>query len=254
MKNLKLTLMFSSTIIAALVFILLNSCSAVKPVEQNGAPGASILVFYKTSGFYHESIPDGIAALQQLGSENAIQVDTTRDAARFTAQGLKEYDAVVFLNTTQDVLNDAQQAAFEAYIRSGKGFAGIHAATDTEYSWPWYNKLVGAYFSSHPQIQDARVQVVNKAHPSTEFLPDVWQRRDEWYNFKSLQPGITVLCNLDEQSYSGGTNGANHPIAWYHEFDGGRAWYTAGGHTSESYKEPLFLKHILGGIKYAIGR
>lgn len=241
-------------LLAVFACLLALSCSSVRPAEQDSSKEASILVFYKTAGYYHESIPDGIAALQKLGSEHHMRVDTTRDARFFTADGLKKYDAVVFLNTTQDVLDSLQQLAFEQYIRSGKGFVGIHAATDTEYKWPWYNKLVGAWFSSHPKIQDARVQVVNKKHPSTSFLPDVWERRDEWYNFKDINPEITVLANLDEQSYQGGTNGANHPIAWYHAFDGGRAWYTAGGHTSESYKEPLFLRHILGGLQYAIGR
>lgn len=246
--------MIPHKLLAVLLCLLVLGCSSVHPVEQSPSREASILVFYKTAGFYHQSIPDGLKALQKLGSENRIQVDTTKDAGRFTTEGLKKYDAVVFLNTTQNVLDTVQQAAFEQYIRSGKGFVGIHAATDTEYQWPWYNKLVGAYFSSHPKIQDARIQVVNKKHPSTSFLPDVWQRKDEWYNFKDINPGITVLANLDEQSYKGGTNGANHPIAWYHQFDGGRAWYTAGGHTSESYSEPLFLQHILGGLEYAIGR
>jgi type 1 glutamine amidotransferase len=246
--------MTSRKIVAIFLCLLALSCSSVNHGEHKSPTNASVLVFCKTAGYYHQSIPDGLAALQQLGTEHQIQVDTTRDASRFTADGLKPYDAVVFLNTTGDVLDTVQQAAFQQFIRSGKGFVGIHSATDTEYSWPWYNRLAGAYFSSHPEIQDARIQVVNKQHPSTSFLPDVWQRRDEWYNFKSLQQGITVLANLDEQSYKGGTNGAAHPIAWYHEFDGGRAWYTAGGHTSESYKEPLFLKHILGGLQYAIGK
>jgi type 1 glutamine amidotransferase len=152
------------------------------------------------------------------------------------------------------VLNDAQQAAFEQYIRSGKGFVGIHAATDTEYDWPWYNRLVGAYFSSHPAIQPAVVRVINKTHSSTSFLPDAWSRTDEWYNFRNIQPTITVLATLDETTYIGGTNGTNHPIAWYHSYDGGRAFYTAGGHTAESYREPLFLRHLLGGIQYAIGQ
>lgn len=241
-------------LLAVFTCLIAFGCSSPNHVGQSPSKEAVVLVFYKTAGYYHESIPDGLKALQKLGSENRMGVDTTNDARRFTAEGLKKYDAVVFLNTTQDVLDTLQQQALEQYIRSGKGFVGIHAATDTEYKWPWYNKLVGAYFSSHPKIQDARIQVVNKQHPSTSFLPDVWERRDEWYNFKELNPQVTVLANLDEQSYQGGTNGANHPIAWYHEFDGGRAWYTAGGHTSESYSEPLFLQHILGGLQYAIGR
>jgi uncharacterized protein len=246
--------MISPKIMFLFLYLLAGACSSKEGEEQTSAAQASVLVFYKTSGFYHTSIPDGIAALQKLGRDNGIQVDTTKDAGRFTADGLKPYAAVVFLNTTQDVLDAAQQAAFEQYIRSGKGFMGIHSATDTEYDWPWYNQLVGAYFNGHPQIQTARVQVVNKNHPSTQSLPERWERRDEWYNFKDINPAITVLATLDEQSYQGGTNGSNHPIAWYHEFDGGRSFYTAGGHTAESYSEPLFLQHLLGGLTYVVGK
>lgn len=247
--------MISPKIIILFIYLLAGACSSKSGEEQNPAAAqASVLVFYKTSGYYHASIPDGIAALQRLGRENSIAVDTTRDAGRFTAEGLKNYAAVVFLNTTLDVLNPAQQAAFEQYIRSGKGFMGIHSATDTEYDWPWYNQLVGAYFNGHPDIQKARVQVVNKTHASTQSLPDVWERRDEWYNFKDINPNIKVLATLDEQSYQGGTNGSHHPIVWYHEFDGGRSFYTAGGHTADSYSEPLFLQHLLGGLKYVVGK
>jgi type 1 glutamine amidotransferase len=241
-------------LLVILVLTGLLGCSSSSNPPSAVAPTPAILVFYKTAGFYHESIPDGRTAIQKLGQENGIKVDTTANAGAFTADNLKQYDAVVFLSTTQDVLTDAQQAAFEQYIRADNGFVGIHAATDTEYDWPWYNRLVGAYFSSHPAIQPAIVRVINKAHSSTSFLPDAWSRTDEWYNFRNIQPTITVLATLDESTYTGGTNGANHPIAWYHAFDGGRAFYTAGGHTAESYREPLFLRHLLGGIQYAIGQ
>lgn len=214
---------------------------------------AQVLVFYKTAGFYHKSIPAGIQAIQNLGAENGFNVDTTANSRVFNFENLKRYEAVIFLNTTGDVLNEEQQKEFEMYIRSGKGFVGIHAATDTEYSWPWYNKLVGAYFANHPKVQPANILVIDKKHASTSFLPDIWNRTDEWYNFKSIKEEIKVLAYLDETTYKGGENGSNHPIAWYHEFEGGRAFYTGGGHSDESYREPLFLKHILGGIRYAIG-
>ena len=214
----------------------------------------TILIFYKTNGFYHTSIPAGIRAIQQLGQENNFRVDTTKNAGRFQLDSLRKYKAVLFLSTTADVLNTTQQTAFEQYIRLGRGFVGVHAATDTEYDWPWYNSLVGAYFNGHPKIQQATVRVVDSNHPATSFLPAQWVRTDEWYNFRSLAPDLRVLATLDETTYSGGTNGSNHPIAWSHAYDGGRAFYTAGGHTDESYQEPLFLRHLLGGITYAIGR
>src|SRR5687768_18263177 len=141
-----------------------------------------------------------------------------------------------------NVLDADQQVAFERYIQAGGGYAGVHAAADTEYDLPWYNRLVGAYFHSHPRNQKAVINVVDKNHPSTSFLPDKWERYDEWYNFKSIQPGLKVVATLDESSYEGGTNGDFHPIAWYHEFDGGRAFYTGGGHTRESFSEPLFRR------------
>ena len=153
------------------------------------------------------------------------------------------------------MLNADQQVQFERYIQAGGGYVGIHAAADTEYDWPWYNRLVGAYFLSHPNnsnVRKATIEVLDSTHISTTGLPKRWERTDEWYNYKNIQSDLKVLANLDEETYEGGENGDNHPIAWYHEFDGGRAFYTGGGHTDESFSEPLFLKHLLGGIKYAV--
>lgn len=213
-----------------------------------------ILVYAKTRGFHHNSIAAGLVALQKLGSENNFAVDTTTDSTYFVPKTLKKYAAVVFLSTTGNVLNDEQQAAFEKYIQSGHGFVGVHAATDTEYDWPWYNKLVGAYFKSHPKQQEAVLNIVDDTHISTKHLPKQWKRFDEWYNFKSIQPGLNVLITIDEKSYTGGANGDPHPMAWYHDFDGGRAFYTELGHTDESYKDPMYLQHLLGGIQYAMGK
>ena len=211
-----------------------------------------VLVYSKTRGYHHASIPVGVAAIQKLGRENNFAVDTTTDSTFFVRKTLKKYDAVIFLSTTGNVLNDKQQAAFEKYIQSGRGFVGVHAATDTEYDWPWYNQLVGAYFKSHPKQQEAILTVTDPTHISTQHLPAKWKRFDEWYNFKSLQNGLHVLLTIDEKSYTGGENGDVHPMAWYHEFDGGRAFYTELGHTDESYADPLYLKHLLGGIQYAM--
>ena len=206
------------------------------------------MVFARTVKYHHASIPKGLAAIQQLGKEHHFDVDTTTDANLFTADNLKKYAAVVFLSTTGDVLNDEQQTAFEQYIRSGGGFVGVHAATDTEYDWPWYNQLVGAYFKSHPKQQEAVLHIVDHSHLSTKHLPAEWKRKDEWYNFKSIQPNLHILITIDEKSYTGGENGDLHPMAWYHDFDGGHAFYTELGHTDESYADPLYLQHLYGGI------
>jgi type 1 glutamine amidotransferase len=220
------------------------------------APSATprLLVFTKTAGFRHDSIPVAIQAVQKLGAQNGFSVDATEDAGMFTDAGLAPYAAVVFLMTTGDVLDDGQQAAFERYIRAGRGWVGVHSAADTEYDWSWYGGLVGAYFRSHPAIQPATIDVADPRTISTTTLPARWMRTDEWYNFQvDPRPSVHVLATLEESSYDGGDMGADHPIAWWHDYDGGRAWYTAGGHTNESWSEPLFLAHVLGGIEYAIG-
>jgi type 1 glutamine amidotransferase len=214
----------------------------------------TILVFSKTTGFRHDSIPDGIAAIRTLGAEHGFAVDATEDATTFADGALARYQAVVFLCTTGDVLDPEQRAAFERYIRSGGGFVGIHSASDTEYHWPWYGQLVGAYFTSHPQIQRATVHITDPSHPSTKGLPAIWERIDEWYDFRTSPRGtVHVLATVDEATYSGGKMGSDHPIAWCHVLEGGRSWYTAMGHTKGSYAEPLFRLHLLGGIESAAG-
>ncbi|GAB2515351.1 ThuA domain-containing protein [Spirosoma aerophilum] len=233
--------------------------ASATPVNQSVAVQAGpkrVLVFSKTKGWKHTSIPFGIAALQKLGREQSFRVDTTKNADYFTDDSLKHYTAVVFLSTTGNVLNQKQQAAFERYIQAGGGYMGIHAAADTEYDWPWYNKLAGGYFASHPNnsnVRKATVDVTDKNHPSTAHLPDHWERTDEWYNYRSLYSDLTVVANLDESTYEGGINGSNHPIAWYHEFDGGRAYYTGGGHEDSSFSEPLFVQHLLGALNWVMG-
>ena len=228
-------------------------------VAGTAAPQQSeprVLVFSRTTGYRHSSIESGIPAVQKLGRENAFTVEATEDPSAFSERNLKRFRAVVFLNTTGDVLNATQQDAFERYIQAGGGWVGIHSATDTEYEWPWYGRLAGAYFESHPgnpNVRKGTFRVVDTDHPATQGLPDRWEREDEFYNFKSIDPDIRVLVDIDETSYEGGTNGARHPMSWYHAFDGGRAFYTNMGHTEATFSEPLFLRHLLGGLRYAMG-
>jgi len=228
-------------------------CALLGGAPSEEAAGR-VLVFSKTAGFRHDSIPDGIAAVRRLGEENGFAVEATEDAAIFQDRSLGSYAAVVFLNTTGDVLNEAEQQGLEGFLRSGKGFVGVHSASDTEYRWAWYGALVGAYFKSHPAIQPAEIRVTDRFHSSTRGLPALWRRADEWYNFQSNPRGrVHVLATLEEATYSGGEMGADHPISWCQFYEGGRAWYTALGHTRESYSEPLFLQHLLGGIRFAAG-
>ncbi|HET7541218.1 MAG TPA: ThuA domain-containing protein [Polyangiaceae bacterium] len=222
-----------------------------------GGGSVSLLVFSRTQGYRHDSIPVGIQALRDLASAHGFQLEATEDATRFTDSGLSGYDAVIFLSTSGDVLDDAQQAAFERFVRAGHGFIGIHSASDTEYDWAWYGGLVGAYFREHPAIQAASVVVEDKANPATAALPNPWQRTDEWYAFQSNpRPNVQVLLALDENSYSPGSANMNgdHPIAWCHEYDGGRAFYTALGHTSESYADPLFMAQLAGAVAWVLAK
>lgn len=192
----------------------------------------------------------------KMGQEHGIQVDTTENADNFNEENLKQYQAVIFLSTTGDVLNNEQQNHFQRYIEAGGGFLGIHAAADTEYAWPWYGKLVGAWFDNHPtpdNVQKGVWYVADKSNPASNFLPDRWERDDEFYAFKNISPDIHVILKIDEKTYRGGTNGDNHPMAWYQNFDGGRSFYTAGGHTDASYTEPLFVRHLWEGLNYVIG-
>ena len=230
-----------------------ESPGAPAPATRSGpvnSPGAAeILVFSRTTGFRHESIPAGVEALRELFS-----IEATEDADAFTADSLARYRAVVFLNTSGTVLDTGQKAAFEAYIRGGGGFAGVHAAADTEYGWPFYGDLVGAYFASHPAIQRAVVRVEDATHPATAGIGETLTRTDEWYNFRTNpRPKVHVLLTLDESSYTGGTMGADHPHAWYRPYQRGRSFYTAGGHTVEAYAEPAFRAHLAGGVRYAAG-
>jgi cytochrome c len=241
---------------AALMLVLAGSPAGWfdRGAAASADPRFTVLVFSKTTAFRHDSIPQGIAAIEQLGAEHSFAVDSTEDAARFSDSNLARYKAVIFLNTTGDILDADQKAAFERYIRSGGGFVGVHSASDTEYQWPWYGRLVGTWFASHPQIQHATIHVTAPDHPSMKGLPAAWERTDEWYNFRSNpRSAVQVLATVDEATYSGGAMGADHPIAWCQTIDGGRSWYTAMGHTKESYAEPLFRLHLLGGIESAAG-
>lgn len=247
----KLCAFFPSLHRLAFAPLMAFSCLAILPLKAEEEWG--VLVFSRTAGFRHDSIPAGIEAIQKLGRAHGFSVEATEDSGAFTADHLQRYRAVVFLNTTGTVFNDGQRQALKGFIRSGGGFVGIHSASDTEYDWPWYGRMVGAYFKNHPRIQPAEIEVERRDHPSTAHLPDGrWVRTDEWYNFRDNPRGdVQVLLSLDTATFEGSHMGDDHPIAWYHHYDGGRAWYTAGGHTIASFSEPDFVRHLLGGILWA---
>lgn len=227
--------------------------------QQQGISGARILVFSKTVGWRHDSIPAGITAFEKLAKEHQFSVVATEDSAMFTDAELSQFNAIVFLNTTLNVLDENQELAMERYIQAGGGFVGIHAAADTEWEgdWFWYRNLVGAVFKNHPSVpsnvQQATVNFVDKKHASAEALPDSMSVADEWYNYRDMYEFINVIAKVDESTYQSGEHNHDHPISWYHDYDGGRAFYTGMGHTSEMFSNTEFLQHLLGGMTYAVG-
>jgi cytochrome c len=229
------------------------------PDVPPGAPTLDrVLVFSRTAAFRHDSIGAGIQMVTDLGQQNGFAVDATEDPTQFNDENLARYGVVVWMSTTGDVLDDGQQQAFERFIQDGGGWVGVHSASDTEYDWAWYGQLLGgnAYFRNHPEgTQTAQVDVEIATHPSTAHLPARFPFEDELYNFRQNPRGsVNVLMTLDESSYAPGDGAmGDHPIAWYHEFDGGRAWYTALGHRIELYTDPVFTRHVLGGILWAAG-
>lgn len=243
------------TVLAALFATVVPMFAGNAAHADDGA--FRVLVFSKTTGYRHASIPDGVAAIEKLGQEHGFAVDATEDATEFTDANLAKYQTIVFLSTTGDPLDQpSEKAAFQRYIEHGGGFTGVHAASDSGYTWAWYGGLVGAYFREHPAQQYATVDVIGQGAASNRGLPNRWTRWDEWYNFRSnpRAEGVRVLATLDETSYDPGAGAmGDHPITWCHRYDGGRAWYTGMGHTSASYSEPLFLQHLLGGIEMTAG-
>ena len=214
----------------------------------------SLLVFYETQGFVHEeAIREGKIMMSKIGNQKNYNIIFADNSDLFDSTYLDKVDVIIFLCTTLDVLDEKEEKAMKKFIRNGGGFIGIHSATDTEYEWEWYGKLVGAYFLNHPDIQKATIITEKESHFLTDHLKNSWSIKDEWYNFKDFNPDINVLLSLDETSYEGGENGEYHPISWYHEFDGGRSFYTGLGHVGETYNDPRFVKMINKAILYTSG-
>ena len=209
----------------------------------------SVLVITETKGWVHDSIESGLKLIQNIGNKNNFNVYHSDNSSVITYKNLKEIKTIIFLNTTEEILTDVEQKVMESFIRSGKGFVGVHAAADTEYNWQWYGKLVGAYYRNHPEVMNGKILTIN--HKITNHLDSEWEIEDEWYNFDYVNYDINILLHLDEDSYIGGEHPDYHPITWYHEYDGGRSFYTGLGHTKEVYDDERFIKLLEKGILYA---
>ena len=209
----------------------------------------SVLVITETKGWVHDSIESGLKLIQNIGNKNNFNVYHSDNSSVITYKNLKEIKTIIFLNTTEEILTDVEQKVMESFIKSGKGFVGVHAAADTEYNWQWYGKLVGAYYRNHPEVMNGKILTIN--HKITNHLDSEWEIEDEWYNFDYVNYDINILLHLDEDSYIGGEQPDYHPITWYHEYDGGRSFYTGLGHTKEVYDDERFIKLLEKGILYA---
>lgn len=238
----------------SLCLLLLLICGAC----QQARAANNVLLFSKTAGFRHSSIGPAVTAIQAQCGTLGWTCTNSEDSTVFTAGGLASYDAVVFVMTTGDILDANQQSAFETWYRAGKGWLGIHSASDTEYTWSWYGSLVGAYFSDHPAgTPTATFRVADRVHPSTSMLPSLWTRAEELYNFQGASSTIRnnnhVLFDVDERTYTGGSEGFDHPMAWCKLYDGGRSMYTEIGHADSAWSETLVVQHTMGAIGWVLG-
>ncbi|UUN30458.1 ThuA domain-containing protein [Streptomyces sp. FIT100] len=245
-------------LITALLALLVGLGVATAP-RAEAAP-FRVLVFSKVTNFAHDSIPAGIEAVTRLGSENGFEVEATDDATAFTDANLARFQAVVFNNTNStpesgDLLDAGQRAALQTYIRGGGGWVGLHSASASERDWQWYEGLVGAIFDKHPAVQTGRVKVLDRTHPSTRGLPELWERTEEWYNWRTNPTGkVHTLAQIKvRDGITGLDEGVDHPWSWCQNYDGGRSWFTAGGHDKAAFQEEGFLRHLLGGIQWAAG-
>lgn len=245
--------------IACAVLVALAACApSSRPGEADAADAraapdaARVLVFTRTEGWRHDSIPDAVAALRGIGAEAGLEIVHSEDPADLDPERLSRLRAVVFANTTGDVLDDARRAALKAFVRGGGGFLGVHSAADTEYGWPWYGGLVGSWFESHPPgLQTARATFADEGVAEEG---RVWRVTDEFYNFRdNPRARVRVIATLETGDYEGSTMGEDHPIAWCHEYDGGRSWYTGLGHDPALYAQPPYLRHLARGLRYVTG-
>jgi type 1 glutamine amidotransferase len=253
-----------STFLIVLFAAFLSMKLIAQPTDNSKLKNKHVLLFTKNGkGYIHENIPASIAAIQKLGKDLSFIVDTTTNSALFTDDNLKKYDAVIFSNTNNDVFDtESQKVAFMRYIQAGGSFMGIHSASGTERNWKWFKLLLGATFLRHPPFQAFTVHVLNPKHPAAKNLPDTWNTNDEFYLFKEFNPSVNVLLfsdlsnikESDERTAKPDIFGNRYPSAWCHEFDGGRAWYTALGHDKKDYSNPTYLAHILEGLKWVMDK
>ncbi|MFO0958680.1 MAG: ThuA domain-containing protein [Isosphaeraceae bacterium] len=230
--------------------------------------GPRVLVYTRNytpdgKGYVHANIADSVAAIRKLGEENGFAVDPSDDPGVFTPENLRRYKAIVFSNSNNEAFaSEAQRQTFQGYIRAGGGLVGIHSASGSERSWPYFWGVMGGKFRRHPKLQKFSISVKDAEHPATRGLPASFDWEDECYFLEFLNPDIHPLLVTDptrlddpgRSKFPGELFGHALPLAWTLQADGGRTFYTSLGHKSEHYKDPNFLRHLLGGIRWAMGQ
>lgn len=228
-----------------------------------------VLVYTKNGkGYVHDNIPSAVSCIQKLGSQHGFKVDTSSAPSVMTEDNLKKYTLIIFPSTNNDVFDtDEQRLAFRRYIEAGGGFVGIHSVTGTERNWKWFKMMLGGTFAWHAKFQKFTVKVLDPTHESMQGLPKVWEKEDECYFAKELYPGPKVLLAHDITSLNvSDTTQKNlvtknaqgyvelYPAAWAYNFDGGQTWVTTLGHDKKDYSDPVYVQHILQGIRYVAGQ
>ena len=243
-------------------FLVLILLQATLSLQSQAQKQFKVLMVTTTRGWHHESVHAGVLAVQQLALKNSFDAVLLEDPNGFTDNNLQQFQAIIFINTTGDILDSAQQKVMERFIQSGKGFVGVHSASDTEYDWEWYTKLVGRMFHIHPTVQTAKMKILDAKFPGLQGFADDKLWTEEWYEFgPEKTTGLNYVLGVDETTYNpkadwgarakGEGMGKLHPLAWYHNYDGGRAFYTALGHLPTNWSEPAFLNHLYAGIFWA---
>src|SRR5436190_5701861 len=244
---------------SVLLLLFIQTCLSFTVAAQQKQ--FKVLLVTTTRGWHHESLHAGVLALKEMGIKKFFDVVLWEDPKGFTDKYLEQFQAVIFLNTTGDIFDSTQQKVMERFIQSGKGYVGIHSASDTEYDWDWYTKLVGRMFFIHPAVQTARLKIIDNSFPGLQGFANERLWTDEWYQFGAeMATDLKYVLSVDESRYNpkvqwwekkGEGMGKLHPIAWYHHFDGGRAFYTALGHLPTNFSDPAFLNHLYAGIFWA---
>jgi len=242
-----------------IAFLIL--CLAAGPSVAAPPDAGAILVYSGTTGFRHDSIPAGIKAVSAMAARRGLSVVASEDPAVFSSSSLGRFKAIVLLSCTTDPKNPASEwlvgnrrIALQQFVRSGGGIVAIHAAADSHYHWPWYARLIGGRFTRHPAgTPKGHVTVVAPADPAVQGLPRSVERTDEWYYFDDYDPVSKVLVTLDPSSIGEQDTNPN-PVAWTRQINEGRVFYTAMGHTPESFSDPRVLSHIAAGLKWTLGR